>query len=61
VDETEIEESIWMPIDEYLTSDFVGTFNKKIVQAALESPGISSTWVDGYDNHATHEFFFPQE
>jgi len=61
VDETEIEESIWMPIDEYLSSDFVGTFNKKIVQAALESSGISSTWVDGYDNHATHEFFFPQE
>lgn len=61
VDETEIDESIWMPIDEYLTSEFVGHFNRQIVRAALESPGISSTWVDGYDNRETHEFFFPRE
>jgi 8-oxo-dGTP pyrophosphatase MutT (NUDIX family) len=59
--EAEIEECRWMPVQEYLGSDYVGTFNKQIVRAALESPGLPTSWVDGYGNPHTHEFFMPQE
>ena len=57
--ESEIEECLWMPVEEYLNSEFVHVFNKKIVQAALDSPGIRPTHIEGYDNPDTHEFFFP--
>ena len=48
-----------MPVEEYLSSDYVGGFNKQIVQAALDNPGIARAEVEGYDNPQTHEFFFP--
>lgn len=57
--DAEIDECRWMPVQEYLESEYVGTFNKEIVRAALESPGLPAAWVDGYDNPRTHEFFFP--
>jgi len=57
----EIDECRWMPVQEYLDSEYVGTFNKQIVRAALESPGLPASWVDGYDNPHTHEFFMPFE
>ncbi len=59
IQQDEIEESRWMPVDEYLASDYVGVFNKRIVQAALASPGISSGWVDGYADPSRYEFFLP--
>lgn len=55
----EIDECRWMPVQEYLDSDYVGAFNKEIVRAALESPGLPAAWIDGYENQQTHEFFFP--
>lgn len=58
-EDSEIDECRWMPVQEYLASDYVGTFNREIVRAALESPGLPASWVDGYDNMSTHEFFFP--
>src|SRR5690606_3976311 len=36
----EIEESLWMPVQSYLDSEYVSIFNKQIVRAALESPGV---------------------
>jgi 8-oxo-dGTP diphosphatase len=57
----EIEECLWMPVDEYLNSEYVGIFNKRIVQAALNSPGIIPAWIEGYNNPATHEFFMPRD
>lgn len=61
MDEHEIEDCRWMPVSEYLQSEFVGLFNRRIVRAALENPGIPSVWVEGYSNPTTHEFFFPHE
>ena len=57
----EIEECLWMPVEEYLSSEDVSTFNKTIVQAALHSPGIVSTSVEGYDGDLSREFFMPPE
>ena len=57
----EIEECLWMPVEAYLQSQYVGIFNKWIVRAALNSPGIIPTWIEGYNNPATHEFFMPEE
>ena len=58
-DDHEIDACRWMPVDEYLGSEFVGDFNKRIVRSALESNGIPSSWVDGYSNPNSHEFFMP--
>jgi 8-oxo-dGTP pyrophosphatase MutT (NUDIX family) len=57
----EIEECIWMPVDNYLNSEDVGVFNKQIVSAALNNPSMVTTWVEGYNNPDTHEFFMPGE
>ena len=59
--EDEIEECLWMPVTEYLGSEYVGDFNKHIVQAALDSPGIVPTWMDGYNDPDLREFFMPHK
>jgi 8-oxo-dGTP pyrophosphatase MutT (NUDIX family) len=55
----EIEECRWMPVEDYLASDYVALFNKRIVQAALDSRGIHPVWIDGYDDPGKREFFMP--
>ena len=55
----EIEECIWMPSEQFLASEDVSTFNKSIVRAALESPGIVSAWIEGVGDPETREFFMP--
>jgi 8-oxo-dGTP pyrophosphatase MutT (NUDIX family) len=55
----EIEECFWMPVEEYFASDLVSVFNKRIVRAALESPGVSPEWIDGYADPTRYEFFMP--
>jgi 8-oxo-dGTP pyrophosphatase MutT (NUDIX family) len=55
----EIEDCRWMPVEEYLSSEYVSMFNRAIVQAALESPGVVHAWIDGYDDPVSREFFFP--
>lgn len=57
----EIEECLWMPVDDYLNSEYVGIFNKRIVQAALNGPSIIPAWIEGYNNPTTHEFFMPRD
>lgn len=57
----EIEECLWMPIDEYLASDLVSLFNKRIVRAAEQSSGVSPEWIDGHTDPARYEFFMPDE
>jgi 8-oxo-dGTP pyrophosphatase MutT (NUDIX family) len=57
----EIEECFWMPVAEYFASDLVSPFNKRIVRAALRSPGVQPQWVDGYADPARYEFFMPRE
>ena len=55
----EIEECFWMPVEEYFESDLVSAFNKRIVRAALNSPGVTPEWIDGYADPARYEFFMP--
>jgi len=55
----EIAECLWMPVGQYLDSETVSEFNKRIVRAALENPGVVTTTVDGYGTPETHEFFMP--
>jgi 8-oxo-dGTP pyrophosphatase MutT (NUDIX family) len=57
----EIEECFWMPVQDYLASDLVSVFNKRIVQAALSSPGVATEWIDGYGDATRYEFFMPRE
>jgi 8-oxo-dGTP pyrophosphatase MutT (NUDIX family) len=55
----EIEECLWMPVEEYLASEVVSPFNKRIVRAALRSPGIVPEWMEGYEDPTRYEFFMP--
>lgn len=55
----EIEECLWLPVQDYLTSDSVSTFNKHIVKAAIESPGVTHMEIEGYSTPDRHEIFMP--
>jgi 8-oxo-dGTP pyrophosphatase MutT (NUDIX family) len=57
----EIEECQWMPVDRYLKADNVSPFNKNIVQAALESPGLAPITMDGFADPEKREFFMPRK
>jgi 8-oxo-dGTP pyrophosphatase MutT (NUDIX family) len=57
--EEEIAECRWMPLDEYLTAAQVSPFNRRAVQAALDSPGLSTAHVEGYEDHRRYEIFMP--
>ncbi len=56
--EEEIADCQWMPVRDYLESEFVHAFNRKIVAAALDSTGIGPESIEGYGTPETHEFFF---
>lgn len=55
----EIEECLWLPVKKYLESKNVSTFNKHIVKAALESPGVAHMEIEGYSDPDRHEIFMP--
>tara|TARA_B100000470_G_C19533624_1_gene277243 strand:- start:252 stop:443 length:192 start_codon:yes stop_codon:yes gene_type:complete len=55
----EIEECIWMPANQFLESADISEFNQSIVRAALESPGIVNSWIEGVGDPETREFFMP--
>ena len=57
----EIAECVWMPLAEYLASESVSEFNKRIVLAATSEPGLAVTTIKGYRDPATVEVFFPAE
>ncbi len=54
----EIEECLWMPVDDYLDSDATSPFNRRIVRAALDHPGIRPESLQGFDDRE-REFFMP--
>jgi len=58
--EEEIEHCLWMPVEEYLAHGNVHSFNKSIVRAALHSPGIVPTAIEGYTDPSRYEFFMPR-
>ena len=57
----EIEECLWMPVEDYLGSELVSPFNKRIVRAALSGPGVLPEWIEGHTDPARYEFFMPDE
>jgi 8-oxo-dGTP pyrophosphatase MutT (NUDIX family) len=61
-DEEEIAECLWMPVQEYLASEDVGVFNKRIVQAALNGASLVPTWIEGYQSDPDRrEIFMPAQ
>ncbi|MBN1583788.1 MAG: NUDIX domain-containing protein [Anaerolineae bacterium] len=57
----EIQESLWMPVQDYLEHQDVGIFNKRIVQAALSDRCLLvPTWIEGYQTEPDRrEIFMP--
>lgn len=55
----ELEELLWMPIADYMSSDLVSVFNKRIVSAAIAGPGHTTEWIEGYADPSKYEFFMP--
>ena len=53
----EIQECLWMPVDDFLGSDSVAEFNKWIVRGGLRGTGMVLTSVDGYPDSPEREFF----
>ena len=56
--EEEIEECLWMPVEDYLDSQATSIFNRRIVKAALDHPGIRTESLQGFDDRE-REFFMP--
>lgn len=56
--ESEIEDCLWMPVEDFLGSAEVSRFNKSIVSAALHSPGVAPSLIPGFED-GTREFFMP--
>ena len=48
-----------MPVAEYLGDENVSAFNKRIVEAALNSTGVRLTEMEGYGTPEQYEFFMP--
>ncbi len=55
----EIDECMWMPVDEYLQHPLVHAFNRQVVKAVLEDSGLAPFSIDGYGTPETHELFMP--
>ncbi|MCI0813056.1 MAG: NUDIX domain-containing protein [Chloroflexi bacterium] len=61
IQEEELDEVLWMPVDDFLNDDGISIFNKTIVKAALKSPGIVPSFIPGYGDERQYEFFLPRE
>ena len=59
--EEEISECLWMPVEEYLENDTIHSFNKAIVRAALNSEGLLPYSMEGYEPKQRYEFFMPSD
>ena len=59
IQESEIEEALWMPLEVYLAHEHVGIFNKQMVAAAARGTGLVPGWFEGYATPETHEIYVP--
>jgi len=60
IQESEIEESMWIPLEQYLAYEHVGVFNKQMVAAAVRGEGLVPGWFEGYDaDPESRELFVP--
>lgn len=55
----EIQECLWLPVDEFLGREDISNFNKQIVRAALESGGVVQSFIPGFGGPDTREYFMP--
>jgi 8-oxo-dGTP pyrophosphatase MutT (NUDIX family) len=60
-DPEEIDECLWMPVDDYLASQDVHLFNRRIVRAALAGKGFRPEFIEGFGTPDTREFLMPPE
>ena len=56
----EIQECLWMPVNEFIGSEDISNFNKQIVRAALESDGVVQSFIAGFGGPDTREYFMPR-
>ena len=56
----EIQECLWMPVDDFIESKSISNFNKHIVRAALESDGVVPSFIEGFGGPDTREYFMPR-
>jgi 8-oxo-dGTP pyrophosphatase MutT (NUDIX family) len=56
----EIQECLWMPVDDFIGSGEISTFNKQIVRAALESDGVVQSFIEGFGGPDSREYFMPR-
>lgn len=59
IQEEEIAECRWIPVDEYLGLDHISPFNKRVVWTALNSPGLAPEELEGYGEPERYEIFMP--
>lgn len=58
IDPAEIAEAMWIPVDQYLTREGIGLYNRRVVQATLAAPPMASIKIDGYlDGPDDYEIF----
>ena len=55
----EIQECLWMPVDEFIASESISNFNKQIVRASLESDGVVQSFIEGFGGPDSREYFMP--
>ena len=55
----EIQECLWLPVDDFLSREDISNFNKQIVRAALESDGVVQSFIPGFGGPDTREYFMP--
>ncbi len=61
IQQEEIAESRWLPVQDYLNAEHVSGFNKRIVQAARQHTGIMPIAPDDYGDPLRFEFFLPPD
>ena len=55
----EIQECLWLPVNSFLEDEAISNFNKQIVHAALESDGLTQSFIEGFGGPDTREYFMP--
>ena len=59
--EDEIQECLWMPVEEFLADEGIGDFTKSIVLAGIKSPGMVKVDTPGFPSDDTREFMVTRD
>jgi 8-oxo-dGTP pyrophosphatase MutT (NUDIX family) len=55
----EIQECLWLPVNDFLEDEEISNFNKQIVRAAMETEGVVQSFIEGFGGPDTREYFMP--